>query len=183
MTGVRVRVVMIAVSRVMRRVCNFAVTFRRSMFMAARCTVNRRNNCPQNGEPRRQRPKCKMSNRAAHAAFSGKTESAADQSLRHILLTLRPSSRSALGIPAEVVRRRLGDGCGFGDGTHGIHGRHRIYDGMLPMIPIAPLIPIDHLPSHGLLCRTCRLAFDIRSRRPPWSRNSLSNVLSCWSIR
>jgi hypothetical protein len=75
------------------------------MFMSASCTVDRRENGPQNGEPRRQRPKSKMSNRAAHAAFSGKTDLAADQSLFRILLTLRPSSRSALGIPEEVVRR------------------------------------------------------------------------------
>lgn len=171
---------MMAVSGMMRGSCGFATTVRCRMFVVTGRTVYWRSNRPQNGEPRRQRPKCKMSNRAAHAAFSGKTESAADQSLRHILLTLRPSSRSALGIPAEIVRRWFGDGRRLGDGNQ---GRHRIYDGMLPMIPMTPLIPIDHLPSHGLRCRACRLAFDIRSRRPPWSRNSLSSVLSCWSIR
>ncbi len=97
--------------------------FSRRMFMVAGRTVNWRNNGPQNGEPRRQRPKCKMSNRAAHAAFSGKTNSAADQSLRHILLTLRPSSRSALGIPAEVIRRRLTLECRL---VMGIMGRRGI---------------------------------------------------------
>ena len=85
-----------------------------------------------------------MSYRAAHAAFSGKTESAADQSLRHILLTLRPSSRSALGIPAEVVRRQFGDGRRLGDGNHGIHGKHRIYDGHEFIIRMLRVDPMQH---------------------------------------
>ena len=135
---------MMAVSGMMRRSCGFATAVRCRMFVATGRTVHWRSNRPQNGEPRRQRPKCKMSYRAAHAAFSGKTESAADQSLRHILLTLRPSSRSALGIPAEVVRRRFGDGRRLGHGNHGIHGRHRIYDGHQFIIRMLRVDPMQH---------------------------------------
>jgi hypothetical protein len=66
-------VMMTAASRVMRSRCNFVAAISRRMFMTAGRPVNWRDDGPQNGEPSRQRPKCKMSNRAAHAAFSGKT--------------------------------------------------------------------------------------------------------------